>query len=681
MAQDMWLFLGIAGWLTAALSGLPSPGPAGQLNTSSAESKTLEAGEPLGVRLVNGSSRCNGTVEVLLGKSWQPVCGALWDSSASEAVCRALGCGAAGTAAPRVLPTMEVSPGSPTGNTSRAPNVTQALAPAVLCSGAEWRFCRVVERPCSGDGWLAQLTCAETRDLRLVDGGSPCAGRVEMLEHGKWGTVCDDTWDLKDAQVVCQQLKCGWAVQALPGLHFTPGKGPIHRDQVNCSGTEAYLWDCPGLPGDQYCGHKEDAGAVCSGETPGSDLASAAYSHAREWGTHFWQPGSKVQHQGSARCGAEHQSWRLTGGIDPCEGQVEVYFRGVWSTVCDSEWYSSEAEVLCRALGCGTTVEQPKGLPHSLSGRMYYSCEGKEATLSDCSWRFNNSNLCSQSMAARVLCSGSRRLQNISTPEVPASVQPATMGSSATVKVEDWRSRELTLLIPCILLAVLLLVSLICMAVVLLRVKGKYVPKLPIQVRVPPPEDSNSSSDSDYEHYDFSSLPPVALTTFYNSQRHRVTEEEAQQSRFQMPPLEEGAEELHVSHVPAAIPGHHTADRPSLVPQFHPRINSGSSTSSGEDYCNSPSTKPPPWNPQGFSSERSPFQEQPPNLELAGSQATFAAGPSAEDSSSTSSGGEWYQNFRPPPQLPSVEQLECPGTHNPQRDSTDQEDYDDIGAA
>ncbi|XP_077902058.1 T-cell differentiation antigen CD6 isoform X3 [Ictidomys tridecemlineatus] len=648
MAQDMWLFLGIAGWLTAALSGLPSPGPTGQLNTSSAESKALEAGEPLGVRLVNGSSRCNGTVEVLLAKSWQPVCGALWDSSASEAVCRALGCGAAGTAAPRVLPTMEVSPESPTGNTSRAPNVTQALAPAVLCSGAEWRFCRVVERPCSGDGWLAQLTCAETRDLRLVDGGSPCAGRVEMLEHGKWGTVCDDTWDLDDAQVVCQQLKCGRAIQALPGLHFTPGKGPIHRDQVNCSGTEAYLWDCPGLPGDQYCGHKEDAGAVCS----------------------------------------EHQSWRLTGGIDPCEGQVEVYFRGVWSTVCDSEWYSSEAAVLCRALGCGTAVEQPKGLPHSLSGRMYYSCEGKEATLSDCSWRFNNSNLCSQSMAARVLCSGSRRLQNISTPEVPASVQPATMGSSVTVKMEDWGSRELTLLIPCILLAVLLLVSLICMAVILLRVKGKYVPKLPIQVRVPPPEDSDSSSDSDYEHYDFSSQPPVALTTFYNSQRHRVTEEEAQQSRFQMPPLEEGAEELHVPHVvPAAIPAHHIADRPSLVPQFHPRINSGSSTSSGEDYCNSPSTKPPPWDPRGFSSERSPFQEQPPNLELAGSQATFAAGPSVDDSSSTSSGGEWYQNFQPPLQLPSVEQLplveqlECPGTHNPHRDSTDQEDYDDIGAA
>lgn len=103
---------------------------------------------------------------------------------------------------------------------------------------------------------------------------------------------------------------------------------------------------------------------------------------------------------------AEHQSWRLTGGRDPCEGQVEVHFRGVWSTVCNSEWYSPEAHVLCQALGCGTVVRIPSGRPHSLPGRMYYSCTGKESTLSDCSWRFNNSNLCSQSSAARVLCSG-----------------------------------------------------------------------------------------------------------------------------------------------------------------------------------------------------------------------------------------------------------------------------------
>lgn len=87
-----------------------------------------------------------------------------------------------------------------------------------------------------------------------------------MLEHGQWGSVCDDTWDLDDAHVVCRQLSCGWAVQALPGLHFAPGQGRIHRDQVNCSGSETYLWDCLGLPGNGYCGHKEDAGVVCSGQ-------------------------------------------------------------------------------------------------------------------------------------------------------------------------------------------------------------------------------------------------------------------------------------------------------------------------------------------------------------------------------------------------------------------------------
>lgn len=40
--------------------------------------------------------------------------------------------------------------------------------------------------------------------------------------------------------------------------------------------------------------------------------------------------------------------------------------------------------------------------------------------------------------------------------------------------MKDEDSRELTLLIPCIVLGTLLLVSLICIAILLLRAKGKY---------------------------------------------------------------------------------------------------------------------------------------------------------------------------------------------------------------
>uniref|UniRef100_A0A2K6GMJ1 T-cell differentiation antigen CD6 n=1 Tax=Propithecus coquereli TaxID=379532 RepID=A0A2K6GMJ1_PROCO len=593
----MWLFLVTAGSLTAALTGPPSAAPSGQPNTSSTESGPLEPGEQLGVRLVNGSSRCSGTVEVLLEASWEPACGALWNHHNAEAVCRALGCGGAGAASQLPPPTPELPWGPAAGNVSGAPNATLAGAPAILCSSSEWQLCDVVEHACSRDGKPAWVTCAENRALRLVDGGGPCAGRVEMLERGQWGTVCDDTWDLEDAHVVCRQLGCGWAVQALPGLHFTPGRGPIHRDQVNCSGAEAYLWDCLGLPGDNYCGHKEDAGVVC----------------------------------------AEHQSWRLTGGADPCEGQVEVYFRGVWSTVCDSEWYSQEAEVLCQTLGCGATVEQPRGRPHTLAGRMYYSCKGKEPTLSDCLWRFNNSNLCSQSRAARVLCSGSRSLRNLSTPEGPAGVQPVTVESSVTVKTDDTESRELMLLIPCIVLGILLLASLIAIAFILLKVKGKYA--LPVMVNLQYPPTTIPAGLNSYQ------AVPITIPKEEDSQRHRVTDEEAQQSRFQMPPLEEGLEELHVSHVPAANSGHCVADPRSLHPQCHPKSNSESSTSSGEDYCNHTSNKAPSWDPQVFSSERSSFLEQPPNLELAGSQTTFSGSPS------------------------------------PQPHSADNEDYDDIGAA
>ncbi|XP_041629289.1 T-cell differentiation antigen CD6 isoform X4 [Vulpes lagopus] len=615
MAPDMWLFSAIVGLLTAALSGHLTPAPSDQPNTSSAKSQTLEPGQRLGVRLVNGSSHCSGLVEVWFRLSWEPACQALWDSRASEAVCRALGCGGAAESTQPTSPSPELPPGPGAGNASEALNATRALAPAVLCRGAEWRLCYVEERACDSNGRPAEVTCAENRAVRLTGGSSPCAGRVEMLEHRQWGSVCDDTWDLEDSHVVCRQLNCGWAVQALPGLHFAPGRGPIHRDQVNCSGAEAYLWDCPGLPGAGYCGHKEDAGVVCS----------------------------------------EHQSWRLTGGADSCEGQVEVHFRGVWSTVCNSEWYSQEAQVLCRALGCGTVARIPNGLPHSLPGRMYYSCRGEEPTLSHCSWRFNNSNLCSQSNAARVLCSGSRSLLNLSTPEVPASIQPITVESSVTMTTEDWKPRELMLLILCITLGILFLGLLISMAFIFLKVKGKY-----------------------------------------DSQRHRITDEEVQQNRFQMPlleegeevqqnqfqmlPPEEGLEEMNVSQVPPIGAGHYMADTPSLGSQQRPRSSSESSTSSGEDYCNSPSSRLPPWTPQVFSAERSPHLEQPPNLELAGSQATFSAGPLADDSSSTSS-GEWYQNFQPPPQPPSTEQFECPGLPTPRPDSVDGEDYDDIGAA
>ncbi|XP_025006877.3 scavenger receptor cysteine-rich type 1 protein M130-like isoform X1, partial [Gallus gallus] len=224
---------------------------------------------------------------------------------------------------------------------------------------------------------LCVHVCMGSEELRLVDGGGRCAGRVEVKHEGEWGSICsyDMQWSTREASVVCRQLGCGTVAHTSPYAPFGQGKGRIWLHTIFCDGTETTLQDCSHYGwGNHYCGHEWDVGVICT----------------------------------------EALELRLVDGRGPCDGRVEMKLRGRWGTVYDGAWGMNHAEVVCQQLGCGsaahTTFTSHILEAHSTLMLARVNCKGTEKAIWDCNIQSWGPYSVMTDYNASVVCQGFSRL-------------------------------------------------------------------------------------------------------------------------------------------------------------------------------------------------------------------------------------------------------------------------------
>ncbi|XP_077975565.1 scavenger receptor cysteine-rich domain-containing group B protein-like [Styela clava] len=205
------------------------------------------------VRLVNSGVAHKGRVEIFHDGLWGTICGYYyWDINNAKVFCKMLG-----------FPDVISAPTS----SFYGPGTGKIWLYAVQCTGYEATL-----EDCYNNGWGDVSSCNHGYDasveristVRIVSGNGINEGRVEIYHGEIWGTICDDGWDIKDAEVVCRMMGFPEAKSAPVRAYYGKGVGQIWLSSVSCSGDEQRLENCNhGSWGSHHCSHDEDASVHC----------------------------------------------------------------------------------------------------------------------------------------------------------------------------------------------------------------------------------------------------------------------------------------------------------------------------------------------------------------------------------------------------------------------------------
>ncbi|KAG8537389.1 hypothetical protein GDO81_024607, partial [Engystomops pustulosus] len=315
-----------------------------------ATAKVTCSGTTESLRLVDGTSHCDGTLEVLQNDIWGRVADHEWDIKDAQVVCRQLQCG-------EVIDSF----------TLKRTEDRIVHWDRVLCTGSERDLneCSKTQLKSSdvstdarGDVGVTcsdHLTSTESPSVQLVDGHGRCAGTVQVHHQGEWAWISSDSWTLANADVICRELRCGHAINATPVVKT--GGGDLWLKGLRCAGHESKLRECP---------------------------------------SSSWGPADSEDQEAAKIVCSDFTDLRLVGGANRCEGRLEIYYNGSWGSVCDKEMTPHTVSVLCGQLGCGSGgLYQGVTSDDAPSWLEFINCRSRDRSLSECPSSPWGRNMCS----------------------------------------------------------------------------------------------------------------------------------------------------------------------------------------------------------------------------------------------------------------------------------------------
>lgn len=205
-------------------------------------------------RLTRITVPSEGDVELYNSGKWLPVCNDFWDLNSGTVVCRDLGY-------PDVL--------NVSGSRHVVSPKNRPFWINLTCTGNESRLRNCDYQIVSRCRLNQAVTVKCNPGIRLVGSLKRNEGRVEILNNGNWGTICDDYFDTINADVICRELGYASAANriAVTDQDADPGQKILIK-KLQCDPGD-YFWQCSHYDFKRpICSHDEDIKVSCtSGKT------------------------------------------------------------------------------------------------------------------------------------------------------------------------------------------------------------------------------------------------------------------------------------------------------------------------------------------------------------------------------------------------------------------------------